>query len=143
MALQIAGLDQETADQTGVRLPTTIEFIERRLMLERVFEHAYLEHPVLYKGNTINLHWDEGLDTEINLTYSIQDGRQRIYLEGTTESRPGDPVNIGHPARLWEGRYYAVLRPTALEWWEYDMRYEKRIPIQDDIDASKADLYFS
>ncbi|MBN1581630.1 MAG: hypothetical protein JXA89_13075 [Anaerolineae bacterium] len=129
MALQIADPDEDTAQKAAVRLPTIIEFIERRLDTERIFEYAYIDRPVYTKGNEINLYWQEGMERQINFMFTIQDERRRIYLEGATEPKPGDPVNIGHPARLWEGRYDAVVQPPPLEWWQYHMRYEKRMPL--------------
>jgi hypothetical protein len=125
VALHVAGLN----DDAPVRLPTYIEHIEARQFLEEVFEQAHTELDVVYKGNDVSFHWSDDLERRAHYTYQVQDGRNRIYLEGQQIAEAGATVNAGHPARLWQGDYYVVLRPLPEQYYMHNIRYERRIPV--------------
>jgi hypothetical protein len=125
IALHVAGLGGDAA----VRLPTYIEHVARRQMLEEVFEKAHTELDVVYKGNDVSFHWADDLEQTFSYCYQVQDGRNRIYLEGQPESEAGATINAGHPARLWQGDYSVVLRPRAEEYYLHNIRYERRMPV--------------
>ncbi len=126
MALQMA--DPAQREGVVVRVPTNNERTDRWQLFERLFDHAYAERNVWYKGNEIFLRWSDELPPqEVKYLYQIQDSLRRAYLEGFAEA--GQVVDVGHPARLWEKPYFIALRPTPQEYYQMGLRYERRIPI--------------
>jgi len=124
MALHVAG-----ADDAMVLLPTDQEYVSRFQELEHIFDQAYLERAVYHRGNRILLHWADDLDTVSHYVCQIQNAGQHIYVEALPIAEPSNTLNIGHPARIWEGAYDVVLRPRPEEWFVRRTRYERRFPI--------------
>lgn len=129
MALRVDPAAEGALDGLAVWLPTRAKRPGRRLTFEDVFEYAYLPTPVVYKGNAIHLNWSDALEMRWRVQYSIQDEQGRIYLHGMTESERGAGINVGHPGRLWERQYYATLRAHPMEFFEENLRYQRRIPV--------------
>jgi len=119
----------EGLDGVSLSLPTVAKRPVRRATLEHVAEHAYLPHRVVHRGDSISLRWSQDLDTRWRLAYLVQDERGRSYLNGTAEAKAWTGLNVGHPARLWERRYFVVVRALPMEYYEDDLRYERRLPV--------------
>jgi len=129
MALQITGLSSEAAKAMVVRVPSAVQRPDRHQAFEHIFDHAYLDENVVYRGDVIGLRWADHLDKRWTVAYLVQDEGHWNYLNGTTEAKAGAYANVGHPARLWERTYYVTLQATDREYYEQNMRYERRIPI--------------
>jgi hypothetical protein len=130
MALRVVPPEgEDLPDGVSVVVPTSLERVNRRQMLEQVFEQAHLEQFVSHKGNHIVLHWADDLAMRLNYECQVQDARNRTYVDALPEAQPSETLNMGHPARLWEGQYDIVLRPRPEEWYAHNTRYERRIPI--------------
>ena len=125
MALQIAG----TGDDTAVRLPTHTELTARWQLFERAFEQMHAERGISYGGEGITGHWADDLDTQFSYSFQVRDWRERIYLEGLPEAKPGETINAGQ-AHLDPGQYYLTLRPRPEEYFVGNVRYERRIPVR-------------
>lgn len=125
MALRVTGIDAEDVE---VKVPSATTRTIRHVMLENVFEQASIEEVANYRGQVVNLHWADDLDTNFNYFYSIQDPRGRIYVSGQTEAKPGEVADIGHGFRIWQGPYRVVLRAVPQEYYEWDVRYQWDIP---------------
>lgn len=125
MALKVTGVDLEDVD---VRVPSGTERTVRHMMLERVFEQSSIEGVANHRGQVVNLHWSEELETNFNYHYSIQGPGSRINISGQTEAKPGEVADIGHPQRIWQGAYRVVLRPVAQEYYDYNLRIQWDIP---------------
>jgi len=128
MALQLVDLPAGIAEQITVQLPTHVDDPQRFQNLEDLFEHAFVEQNVLYRGDNVPMRWGEHTPEGHIYYYHVQDELGRTYVEGKSESRPLRQVNVGHPARLWEKPYYITLRPTPHEYMEKGMRIQRRIP---------------
>jgi len=122
-------IDEITPEGAYVRLPTRSPYAVRQQMLEDIFAHTQVDEYVYYKGTEVMLRWDRNLDEKCHYVGQIQDSMQRIYAEVQEEAEPRARMNIGHMIRLWEGAYDAVVRPSFMEWFEQDTRYERRFPI--------------
>lgn len=125
MALRVTGIDAEDVE---VKVPSATTRTIRHVMLENVFEQASIEEVANYRGQVVNLHWADDLDTNFNYFYSIQDPRGRIYVSGQTEAKPGEVADIGHGFRIWQGPYRVMLRAVPQEYYEWDVRYQWDIP---------------
>ena len=121
--------DATLPDDVRVYLPTVAPLASRQQMLAHIFDQARVAGYVHHKANEVIVHWDRDLDLKCHYTVSIQDDQKRIYVEANGEAEPGETIDVGHPARIWEGAYDVVLRPRGLEWYEQNTRYEKRVPI--------------
>jgi len=127
MALQIAGF---ATQEIAVHVPTTIENVKRRQMFERAFEQAHLEHDIDYGGGGISMRWSDDLDTRCSYTLRLQDWRDRIYLEGSPEAKPGEVQAIGHQIVLQGGQYRVVLMPRPDEYYQSNVRYQRHLPVR-------------
>lgn len=125
MALRVTGVDLEDVE---VKVPSATTRTIRHMMLENVFEQASIEEVANYRGRVVNLHWADDLETNFNYFYSIQDPRERIYVSGQTEAKPGEVADIGHGFRIWQGPYRVVLRAVPQEYYDWDVRYQWDIP---------------
>ncbi len=130
MALKLAALSgAEPGEQVKVRLFTHARFPHRQIAFERLFEKAYLEEVVNYRGAHINLRWAEDASEELRYAYQIQDDRERIYVEGTWDVNPKEPLDVGHTYHLFERPYWVALRAPGREYYDQNMRYQRRLPI--------------
>ena len=142
MALQMVSLEGDALPKgTSVVVLTNVSRVNRRRMLEQVFDQAHLEQFVHHKGNRIMLHWPDKMVERMNYTGQVQDARSRIYIEAQPEAKASETVDLGHLARLWEGPYDVVLRARAVEYYDYDLRYERRMPIHILDNAFSPSLY--
>lgn len=126
MALQLADYASEPL---AVLIPTDNERIARHMLYEKAFEQASLATDVSFRGKVVNLHWAEDMDVFCRYDYSIQDSRDRIYVSGSQEAKPGHVVDIGHGFRIWEGPFRAVLRPVAPSYYNDNIRYQRDLPV--------------
>ena len=125
MALRVADIDLEDVE---VKVPSATTRTIRHMMLENVFEQASIEEVANYRGRVVNLHWADDLETNFNYDYSIQDSRNRIYVSGDTEAKPGEIADIGHGFRIWQGPFRVVLRAVSQEYAFWDVRYQWDMP---------------
>jgi len=130
MALRLIQLPAQWADKApAVRVPSLAFYPSRQRTLEALFEKAYLEQVVNYHGNFINLHWAEDTDERLHYAYQIMDERNRIYIDGSWQMDPSEPLDIGHPARLFERPLRVVLKAPAREYWDQKLHYQRDLPI--------------
>ncbi len=125
MALQ---LEPASATQIVVRVPTRVDDLKRFQFLEALFEHAYVEENVLYKGNHIPIRWSDQVQEGHIFFYYIQDERGRTYIEGHSQTAPSRQVDAGHQGRLWERPYLVTLRPNPREYFEFGTRIQRQFP---------------
>lgn len=127
IALQVTGLP--SAD-ISVVLPTRTKRGSRMKRLEKTLEFAYLEEVVNHKGAHFNLRWsDEVNDDELQFVYQVQDSRGRIYVDGSWGINKTEPLDVGHTYRLYERPFFVVLKANGREYFEENLRYERRLPI--------------
>lgn len=125
MALRVTGIDLEDVE---VKVPSATTRTIRHMMLERVFEQACIEEVANYRGKVVNLHWADDLEANFNYQYSIQDPRNRIYVSGETEAKPGEVADIGHGFRIWQGPFRVVLSDVSKEIAFWNVRYQWDMP---------------
>ncbi len=129
MALQLLELPEGLAQENiTVQIPTSARYPHRHKQFESMFEKAYLEGVANYRGTNVNLRFAEDVKEEMRYAYMIQDAEERIYVEGTWDPTTGEPIDIGHPQRIFERPLWVVLRAPGREYFEQDMRYERRMP---------------
>jgi hypothetical protein len=128
MALQIAG--SPPLPDLRVSVPTDIENVARRQMFERVFDQAYLERDVSYKGVDIVLRWAEDLDAVAPFLLRLQSPQDRIQAEIWDLAVPSGGVSVAPQVVRKEGDYDVVLLPDGYEYLWHKLRYRRHIPVQ-------------
>jgi hypothetical protein len=125
LALQIVGLPSDDASQGhSVFLPTSNEAIARRQTLEHMFEAAYLDRDVYVWDDEIILRLPDDVSAPVSAAVRLQTPSDRIYLESL---RFGPTTRLGQSHHLPEGPYRAVLMPHPKEYYEGDMRIQRKI----------------
>jgi hypothetical protein len=129
MALRIVDDGDQANNELIVQIPSNARYPHRHQQFEKLFEYAYLEQVANYRGQVINLHWADDTTGEMRYAYQLQDDQERIYVEGTWDPEPGTSIDIGHPQRIFERPLWVVLKAPGKEYYEQEMRYERRMPI--------------
>lgn len=129
MALQIAGLSSENSEEAAVCLPTTIENVERRNKLERIFEAAYLDQSVYGREDQITVRWPERLEGLASIAIRLQTPSGRIYGEKRMTDEADDQAAMGYSYQVPEGPYRVVLMPDPEEYYEGNMRIRRELPL--------------
>jgi hypothetical protein len=126
MALRIVGLAPHDG---GVKLPVPHENVPRRQKLERIYQEAYIQRPILVSGENEILCWDDEIDETGTLDFWVQDSREHVQVVGTWETRPGECLELGGRQRLLkEGPHRVALLPPAYVIERYDIRYQEYLP---------------
>lgn len=129
LALRVTGLSEEAERDVQVLVPTGARYPRRHEIVEETFEKAYLEEVVNHRGAHFNLRWAEDKGYAMKYAYHVQDKEGWCYVEGNWETDHEKPYDAGHTYRINERPLYVVLRPILLEYFEHNLRYEKRLPI--------------
>lgn len=132
MALHIDGLGNDVPDgQWGaVRLPTTIERVERRKLFEQIFDAAYLEKDVYSHMDPIIVRWPGDLTVRNSITGRLQTPTRRIYTETNKMGEANGRAELGIAVQYPDGEYRALLMPRPKEFYEGNMRIERQIPLR-------------
>lgn len=128
MALQVVGLPaDDAAEEALVLIPTTNENLARRQALEAVFEAAYVERDVYGPEDGIVVHWPEKMTARAEVTARLQTPSGRIFAEANRVGTPGDRAWLQAPLQIPEGAYQVLLMPQPREYYEANLRIQRRI----------------
>jgi hypothetical protein len=125
MALRVVGLSPEAF----VFLPTLHEGIARRQTVERAIQAAYLDRDVFVLDDEITVQWPEGAMPSSPLTLRLQRPTGWIYSEARPTVSSGSQHPLSAPYQLPEGAFQVVLMPTLQEYYEGNLRLERRIAL--------------
>ena len=129
MALQIVDLSDQAVP---VRVPTDTEFVKRHVLMEELFDQAHIESNVMYRTETMGLHWLDDLKVGSpgpGYSFQLQDWRDRIYMDGQKEAKAGELDKIASWSTLEPGQYYVNLQPKPEEYYVQKVRYRRRMPL--------------
>ncbi len=132
IALQVMDMPMEAMERIAVVLPTTIEPVERRNKLERIFEAAYIEQSVYEPQDRILIKWEESAPRwEIPISLQLRTPSGRIYAQTNLDELPeeGKGAPLGRPFMYPEGFYHALLMPAFEEYHLEDMRILRRFSL--------------
>jgi len=125
MALQIVGLPKGAF----VFIPTAHEGVARRQIVEKAIEAAYLDRDVFAWDDEITLRWPPDLAQSADLTTRLQKPEGWIYSEGRPLISAGDKIVLATPYAIPEGAFHAFLFPTLQEYYEANLRLERKIAL--------------
>jgi hypothetical protein len=125
MALQIVGMPREAF----VLVPTLHEGVARRQVVERAIEAAYLDRDVFVWDDEITVHWPQDLATSAELTVRLQKPPAWIYSEARPTASAGHKAPMSAPYSIPEGQFHIVLLPTLQEYYEGNLRLERKIAL--------------
>jgi hypothetical protein len=132
MALKLAP-SRYTADDgpdglLTISVPTLVQSVERRQALEEMFEAAYLERDVYVGGDEILVKLPEGMDATANATVRLQTPTARIHFESVRLGpSTGSDASLGRAYDVPEGRYDAVLMPPLPDYYQANMRLQRKL----------------
>ncbi|MCS7222631.1 MAG: hypothetical protein RML36_15135 [Anaerolineae bacterium] len=130
MALRILGFPSDTGSEPlRVLLPIPDRAGARRQTLERVFEAAYLDRDVYAGGEHIFVRWPDDLTISAEVMVRLQRPSGRIYAEAHVIGKAGDHAFLGRPWEVPEGPYQAVLMPRPREYYDQNMRIQRKIDL--------------
>jgi hypothetical protein len=123
MALRVAGLPPEAF----VFLPTLHEGIARRQTVEKAIESAYLDRDVFVWDDPITVYWPKDMAVSSPLTVRLQRPEGWIHSEGHPTVAAGRRLPLSMPYQVPEGPFQVVLLPTLQEYYEGNLRLERKI----------------
>ena len=131
LALKVVDFPADEDDkEVSIAVPTCAKQPYRHQMFERAFDFAFLQDAVNYRGGPkFYLRWADDVDTRCRYNYQVQDAAGFFYVDGNDENDPEKPVDVGHPYRLFERQFWVTLRATGRDYFDQDLRYERRLPI--------------
>ena len=131
MALRLADLPAGEGDGAArVLLPTSLLPLERREILERAFEAAYLERDVYAWDQDVTVRWPEDASVSTGIAARLQTPEGRIYAEAPgVEAKAGKGIGLVKAYQVPEGPYRVVLMPRLKEYHERNMRITRRMPL--------------
>jgi hypothetical protein len=126
VALQIV----EGADaQAPVLLPTLVEHVARRQMLERVFEAAYLDRDLYAREDEVVLRWPDTLHETASLAARLQTPSESIFMEAWPVAQAGAAVGVAKGFQVLDGPYRILLMPRPEEYYIGNVRVRREIPL--------------
>ena len=132
MALRIVGDSaQETNPLSGAfaLVPTSHADVARRQVVEEAIEAAYLDRDVYVWDDEITVYWPRELAASAELTVRLQQPSGWIYSEGRPNVSAGHKRPLGQPFQVPEGPFQIFLIPSLQEYYEGNLRLERRIPL--------------
>ena len=125
MALRVVGLSPEAF----VFVPTYHEGVARRQTVEKAIESAYLDRDIFVWDDPITVYWPQDLAVSSPLTLRLQKPPAWIYSEARPTVSAGHKVNLATPFQVPEGPSHVVLMPTLEEYYEGNLRLERKIAL--------------
>ncbi|MDH7487309.1 MAG: hypothetical protein QHJ81_13680 [Anaerolineae bacterium] len=110
-------------------VPTSHEGVARREIVERAIEAAYLDRDVFVWDDEITVHWPEDLVTSAELTVRLQTPTGWIYSEARPIAKARHKRIIATAYQVPEGPFHVFLIPSLHEYYEGNLRLERKIPL--------------
>jgi len=126
MALRIV---ERAGDATPVLLPTLVEQVARRQLLERVFEAAYMDRDVYAKHDEVVVRWPDTLRETCSLVVRLQTPADDIYMEAWPDAKAPAGVSVAKGFQVRDGPYRILLMPRPEEYYMGDVRVTREIPL--------------
>ena len=134
MALQITADEADATGAAGVAwpvfLPTTLEPLHRRQLLEGAMACAYLPKAVYHHDEELRIHWGNEMRFRGKLTLRLQTPAGRIYGEGQPWVEPGGTSSFGQVYQVPSGEYEIVIMPEPEEYYVKGMRVQRKLPLR-------------
>jgi hypothetical protein len=125
MALRVVGL----SPQAYVFVPTFHEGVARRETVEKAIESAYVDRDVFVWDDPITVYWPQDMAVSSPLTLRLQKPPAWIYSEGRPTVSAGHKAPLAEPFQVPEGPSHVVLMPTLQEYYEGNLRVERKIAL--------------
>lgn len=130
MALQIVERSSGSAlGETPVLLPTRDGHVERRQMLQRVIEAAYVDRDVYTRNDEVVVRWPDAMEESASLTVRIQKPPARIFGEAWPVAKAGASAGVVKGFQVLEGSYRLLLMPRPEEYYLQNVRVQREIPL--------------
>ncbi len=125
-----AVLPADQARELEVRIPTLLSPLDRRNVLEHVYNAAYLEQYVYTRYEKIVVKWPEAggpLEETANILIRVQDPDGTIYGEAKRTGEPGGSAVMGDTFRYPNDLLQMRMMPRQEEYYQEDMRVDRTL----------------
>ena len=133
MALRVIDLPE---DDISVLLPSELdtELMEKRMILEKVVEKAYLDRYVYgylggdqyNKNEPVTMRFAPDLDLPGEITYRLQSLKGDIFIDGTKSCSRDSIRELARTFPLRNGPHHLALLPPAKEYYVKRIRFERK-----------------
>lgn len=114
---------------TQVVIPTSHKGVARRAIVEGAIQAAYLDRDTYVWDDEITVHWPREMASSVALTVRLQEPAGWIHSEGRPTVTAGHKAPMGMPYSVPEGPLEILLLPTLHEYYEGNLRLERKIPL--------------
>jgi hypothetical protein len=125
MALQIVDAPKDAF----VFVPTNHEGVARRQVVEKAIHAAYLDRDVFVWDDEITVHWPPHLATAAELTIRLQKPEGWVYSEARPTVSAKHKARMSVPLTIPEGAFDIFLFPSLTEYYEGNLRIERKIAL--------------
>lgn len=127
MRLQIIG---PATGKKSILVPVRTKAVSRWLAVEHTIEQAYLDRDVYSGEDEIAVHWPTSLGLACEVTARVQTPSGRIYAEVHPTVEASNTIDIISATQLPDGPYQIMLMPPPLEYYENNVRVQRRINLR-------------
>lgn len=124
-------LPEELVGGEVVHLPTRLAPLDRRNVLERVLNAAYLEQYVYTRHERVLVKWPEAgdaLEETASILMRVQDPTGTIYGEAKRTGEPGGSEVMGKNYRYPNRSMQVRMMPRHEEYYQENMRIDRTLP---------------
>ena len=115
--------------KTYVAIPTSHQGLTRRQTVESAIEAAYLDRDVFVWDDEITARWPKDMAVSSSLTVRLQKPTGWIYAEARPTVSAGYQAPMSKPYQVPEGPFQIALMPTLEEFYEGNLRLERKIAL--------------
>lgn len=121
----------EADSQVAVQIPTTImpRLINLRGRMEKLYASLRLERDVFERDQEVALLFPDDETAAEIVTIRLKTMANVILFDGAVEGKPGMRRRICSAFELGGGRYKVELLPRVAEYYEFNMRVKKDLPL--------------
>ncbi|MEM7028602.1 MAG: hypothetical protein AAF629_03330 [Chloroflexota bacterium] len=125
MALELQGF--ETDEVNPVRMPISVDQVDRYHQLEAFFDQAHIERDVYSHDDHITIRWAKGMTDTANFAARMISSQNRIYGELQENEHNGADRPMMRAYELPENDYILQFLPNAAEFYEWNVRMQRRL----------------
>jgi hypothetical protein len=115
--------------KTSVAIPTAHKGLARRQTVETAIQAAFLDRDVFVWNDEIVVRWPEDMPIASPLTARLQQPTGWIYAEARPTVSAEYQAPMSKPYQIPEGAYQIVLMPKLEEFYEGNLRLERKIAL--------------
>ncbi|MBN2391543.1 MAG: hypothetical protein JXR84_12535, partial [Anaerolineae bacterium] len=115
--------------EVRVQLPTTIQDVNYRNKLERIFTTAYIDRDVFVWDECPTVHWPKSEDTPEDVIIRLQTPSGRIYAESRATATPGNKWPLVQAHQAPQGPLRILMMPPIKAYYDENTRVRRMVSL--------------